>query len=736
MPVFKFSFRSLLVLILSLTIITAGCDANVQAPPPITVVITAVNDQQALDDAVNAALTATAQENTYATETQLARAAISLTPSITPTITPTLAPPTATPFLSPTPTSTATETLTPTLAPLASNTPSMVDTDTNGRIRFLHVWRPDINALPIDILIEDTPVVRDFQLGASTGYQSVAAGTIRVSVVQSVTAEALANPNPSNLPVPILTQAIDVPRGGSLSIALADLGDGLTLVPITEDVSPLSTGETRLNILQANANLLRSNVSTSDTGMTLVSNIALGDTPGPFDFAAGQLSLQLFDADSPSQLIANLQPFTVSPHVNYLLVFLPPARDDQSSQVTDFLLFEGSVGMTESEVGVRYLNAAISAGPVRVFLNGEILVNELQVGQATVTLPSSTLGNQLSIVSLAGAEVYSGSLGPWQNAEQSKSPKIVLITDAPATQGSPVRVEPITFFEGTPPSLTRSNVRLIHGLTGVTRTLDLEIRSTNPTIITNAVGVPQSQQGDTTWSPVVQNIGFGTASNYTVRTPNLFDVRLVLSGSSTAQAQIPTLQLLPGGVYDFVALPGGSAQGVARLLLLQPEVQVSVFGVNQSDPAVVQEQVEAILTASAPAVTVTPTSFSTATATISPVPTNTPQGTNTPNIPDPVIVVNPKPPNTAVGALILRAQNFSPQRRYTVRLDNEPENISGSINDDGTLLLTVPIPANFEPGTHTVRICVDCRPGGMQQEGAAVFYVADPNRTATPTPDR
>src|SRR5690606_714612 len=177
-------------------------------------------------------------------------------------------------------------------------------------------------------------------------------------------------------------------------------------------------------------------------------------------------------------------------------------------------------------------------------------------------------------------------------------------------QEQPVSVAPITFFEGTPPSLTRSNVRLIHGLTGVTRTLDLEIRSTNPTIITNAVGVPQSQQGDTSWSPVVQNISFATASNYTVRTPNLFDVRLVLSGSTTAQAQIPNLQLLPGGIYDFIALPGGTAQGVARLLLLQPEVQITAFGVDQSDPAIIQEQVESILTASAPAVTVTPTSFS------------------------------------------------------------------------------------------------------------------------------
>ncbi len=734
MPAFKFSLRFLSLFALTVILITAGCEANIQSPPQITVVITAVNDQQALDDAVIGALTATAQQNMFATETQLARAVISLTPSVTPTATLTPEPPTETPFQSPTPTPTSSPTLTPTTAPLASSTPSGFNTGQNGRLRFIHGWRGTTRVIPIDVLVEEVTIARDFQLGASTAYQSVVAGAVRISIAES--RQQVAATSTDAPPVPILSQTIDVPRGGSLTIALVDLGDGLTLVPMLEDISPLATGETRLNILHANPNLLRSNVITSDTGTTLVNDLGIGAIPGPFDLPAGQFSLQLFDAETPEQLLINLQPFTLDPHVNNLLVFIPPVDDDQGTVVTDYLIFSGSVSLTQSETGVRFVNAAIGAGPLQVFVNDQIIVNDLQVGQSTVTLPVSRLGNTLTLYNPAGIEVYSDTLGPWETEAESENPKIILLTDAPPTQEQTGSVAPITFFEGTPPSLTRSNVRLIHALTGVTRTLDLEIRSTNPTIITNAVGVPQSQQGDTSWSPVVQNIGFATASNYTVRTPNLFDVRLVLSGSTTAQAQMLNLQLLPGGVYDFIALPGGTAQGVARLLLLQPEVQITAFGVNQSDPAIIQEQVEAILTASAPAVTVTPTSFSTATATITPVPTNTPRGTNTPTIPQPVLIVNPQPPNTAIGTIVIRAQNFSPQRRYTVRLNNEPENISGSINDDGTLLLTVPIPPGFEPGPHTVRICVDCRPGGMQQEGAAVFYVADPNRTATPTPDR
>src|SRR5690606_33013971 len=128
MLAFRFSFRFLLLFALTVILITAGCEANIPSPPQITVVITAVNDQQALDDAVMGALTATAQQNMFATETQLARAAISLTPSVTPTATLTPEPPTETPFLSPTPTATSSPTLTPTTAPLASSTPSGFNT--------------------------------------------------------------------------------------------------------------------------------------------------------------------------------------------------------------------------------------------------------------------------------------------------------------------------------------------------------------------------------------------------------------------------------------------------------------------------------------------------------------------------------------------------------------------------------------------------------------------------------
>jgi hypothetical protein len=175
-----------------------------------------------------------------------------------------------------------------------------------------------------------------------------------------------------------------------------------------------------------------------------------------------------------------------------------------------------------------------------------------------------------------------------------------------------------------------------------------------------------------------------------------------------------------------------------ELVLIQPDVQVTSLGINQADPQVIQEQVEAALTASAPApgVSATPTSVGTATPTVSPVPTNTPRPSNTPDIQPPNLVVIPAPPETVTDSFLLFAENFMPNRRYTISIDDGPENLSGSIGNDGTLTLTVSLPSDIDPGLHTVRLCVDCRNDGASQERFALFRVASSNSTPTSTPER
>jgi hypothetical protein len=415
--------------------------------------------------------------------------------------------------------------------------------------------------------------------------------------------------------------------------------------------------------------------------------------------------------------------------VNYLLVLVPAADPLFRLDTTEYLLFAGSTGRTPNDVAVHFINAALGAGPVIVSLDDSVLTNNLAVGQKTVALPVGRQGGTLLIEDSDGEALFLGDLGPFSTLDD----QIVVIMDAPATAVQEIQVQPFVFSMNAPSSSARANVRLIHGLSGTNRPLDLELRATSLTEIESIFGVPPGQQGSSVYAPVIQGVRLGTASDFVARVPAVFDVRVVLTGTQSVQDVITSVQVLAGGVYDFVAVPGG-LPGVARLLLVQPDVQVAGPGINRADPQLVREQVEVALTALAPVVTATSTAARTATPTSSPVPTNTPRPSNTPSIPPPALVVDPAPPRGAAGGFMLTGLNFKPESRYTISLAGGPEDLSGSTDSDGAFQRNVAIPVGLRPGAYTVRVCVDCRAGGAQQEVFAVFVVADPARTPTATP--
>ena len=92
------------------------------------------------------------------------------------------------------------------------------------------------------------------------------------------------------------------------------------------------------------------------------------------------------------------------------------------------------------------------------------------------------------------------------------------------------------------------------------------------------------------------------------------------------------------------------------------------------------------------------------------------------------------PPATVRESFILFGENFAPDSRYTINLDSEPTMLSGQVNTRGEIALTVQLPSNISPGPHVVRVCVDCRSGGAQQEAVAAFIVADPQIAPSSTP--
>ena len=717
------------LLMLSAVLAAAACQPTIPPLPDITVVITAVDNEAALAAAVEGALTATAQRQALITETALALGGITLTPTPTPTATLTPPLPTATPFLSPTPTTTPTSTATPTLAPLPSNTPPPLEesaADSPGRLRLLHALRRS-GLGPVEVYVDDVRVARGLEFGADSGYTAVAGRSVRVAVRPVGANESSAE----QLAPPLVSSVVDVGAGASVSVVLADMGQ-LTpsLVVVREDITPLRTRYARLTVLQANSTLLRFNALVPGLAGALAYNMAFGDQIGPFDVPAGSYTVNMYDADIPDQLITSLSGLRLNNYVNHLLVLVPAADSLGPQEATDYLLFSGSTARTPADVAVTFINAAPSVGTVRIVVDDSVLVSSLPVGHHTVALPLSRQGGVVLIEDLAGENLYLNGLGPFDTPDD----RIVVIMDPPAgTAGRTERVRPVVFAVDAPESAARAAVRLIHGLSGTNRTLDLELRATSRTEIESIFGVPPGQQESAAYVPVIQGVRLATASEYVGRVPAVFDVRVVLSGTQSVQDALTSVQMLAGGVYDFVVVPGETA-GVARLLLIQPDVQVAGPGINRGDPQVVREQVEAALTALAPAVTPTSTAARTATPTSSPVFTNTPRPSNTPALPPPALLVDPVPPNAAVDSFMLTGLNLRPDSRYTISLAGGPEDLSGSTDANGSFTRTVAIPAGLRPGAYTVRVCVDCRAGGANQEVFAVFVVADRARTPTATP--
>lgn len=728
------------LLILFLAGAAVACEPQIPAPPQITVNITAVDDQEAVDDAVNATLTGIAQQRAYIRETEMALGGITLTPSLTFTATFTPLPPTETRTPIPTRTPVPSDTPTSTYVPYLTNTPQPPPENIEAfnqetaRIRVLHAWNGtliDSERSDVDVFVNDTRIARALALGQSTAYIQINPGVARLTL-RRVDAES------PDLPYSGIT--IDAPPASSTTLLIVDPGPGLTIVAIPDDPSPLASDKARLSIYNANPRLVPSNLLLVDQQRSLATNFVAGDFVGPFDLPQGRYPIQLQDAQNPELMLTILEGIDLKGQANYLLVLLPPPN---RLTLLSSMMFAGATRSLPIDSMATFINSSVDLGTVQIRLDDRPVYSELPPGQITPPLPVGNNGSTIDIEQLAtGRRVtIRGLLGPWSDLEATLD-KIILITENPlegvtdpAERQRRITTNVRVFVQNPRPSAIRTNIRLIHGLSGTTRSLDLEFRAVRFETVLNSLSTPVRRREDTDWIPIVENISYGDGSEYVVRSPDTFDVRVVISGTQSVVAEIEAFQLLAGGVYDFVAIPSDQP-GQAKLLLIQPNAQVSNLALKQGDPEIVAEIVAATQTALAPAIIATSTPFRTPTPTISPIPTNTPGPTNTPDVPLPSILVNPIPPNTTRDSFIMVGQNFAPGRAYSVRLDGNPQLVaSGNVREDGTISVIVRLPATISPGPHVVRVCVDCIPlNGAKQEAFAVINVADPVLTPTATP--
>ena len=708
-------FNRISFYLLILLVLIAACDSDIPSPPLVTVVVTVVDDTQALSNAVTQAIGGTESAALAQTATVFAQGGVTLTPSSTPTAspTPTLAP---TRFVTATRTPLPSETPTSTYVPFLTNTPPAPDTtDSTSWVRVLNGWRGiqgQQASVPLDIYVNDERISRSLNVGEQTPYIQVSPGAIRINLR---TVDSNLQPTPE---VPLVSNVVDIPVGTVMSFLAVDLGNGLTLMPIPEDISPISSGMARLTIVQANAELFPVDMLLSNLRRSLAYNFSVGQIVGPMEVPGSTYSIDLYETDNTNNSVQELTNIGLAARLNYILVLAPFRGVGQD--FTDTLLFSGTTRLLSTDVAARFINVATRAGALTLQVGADTLFTDLPIGSISDPVPISTLGSDLQITNSNDEIISTDVLGPWQSDGEVNADKIFMLSDNPTISGNPIAITEMS--QNPPTSSINASLRLIHALPGGIA-LGLEVRSLNNS----------GDGADNPWIPIAQ-ANLGTASNYVSRAPDVFDVRVVQAGTRTDIATLQSVQLLAGGVYDFVVLPG-SEVGSARLVLIQPTVQIATLDRGADNSAFVAEAVQATLSALVTDVSPTPTGVGTATPTLTPVATNTPRPTNTPSVPPPALSVNPAPPDATGGVVTVIGQNFAPGKPYSVRVDNITVDLAnGVVGNNGTIGQIITLPSSLTPGPHTVRVCVDClTANGLKQEQFAVVILADPRATPTAT---
>jgi hypothetical protein len=452
----------------------------------------------------------------------------------------------------------------------------------------------------------------------------------------------------------------------------------------------------------------------------LVNNLVNGEIAGPYDLPAGEYPFDLYDNVREGQVIANLLPVTLLSQSSYILVLLPSSN--AAEQLTEVKLLSGFTRSLDTDVRVRFVNALETASSIQAEVDGQLKLSQLAYGAISDPVAASSLGAKLTLSSADQQILFEGGLSAFP--ADDRSDRLIIVSENPqaGTPGQQPAVLTI-LSQNPPPSTINARVRLVHALPGgVPLILQVRPQTTGSTL--GATEVP--------WASVGQ-AEFGAASDYLNRNPGVYGVRVLLSTNQSPIGILENVQFLAGGIYDFMIVPGDEP-GSAVLKLVEPSIQVTELVLGEGNPTAVFEAVAATLTSQAPVSTATPTRAFTPTPTRTPVPTNTPRPTNTPSFLQPTLLVNPAPPNTVLGSLNLTGQNFQPGQAYVVTLDNDTRVISsGTVNEDGTILVTVQLPENLSPGSHIVQVCVDCRPRGAQQLALAVFLARDARITPTAT---
>src|SRR5690606_27964633 len=147
-----------------------------------------------------------------------------------------------------------------------------------------------------------------------------------------------------------------------------------------------------------------------------------------FDIPAGEYPIEIYDADNPSLLLETINVYGFNNRLNYLIVFFPPQPDENNLETTDYRIFDSGTSRTPPARAASFVNAAATAGPVTITLDGQVQVRNLEVGDVLGPVPVSKLGNDIVITQQDGQQAYTDKSALWSMAD-SGTDKIIILFD-------------------------------------------------------------------------------------------------------------------------------------------------------------------------------------------------------------------------------------------------------------------------------------------------------------------
>ena len=249
---------------------------------------------------------------------------------------------------------------------------------TTGQIRFVH-------ALPggpaVDILVDGTLAAHALDYGAATRYLNVPLGDHAISVQQSTT--------DNSGKVLLSTKASLTAANPALLVVVEGTLDTPEAGVFPQDLSPLAAGKTRLTAVHAIKDAPAIDVLRPD-GSPLIEGLKYGDAFGGFDTTAGApgLAIVASGGDIKGALI-QIDSVSLNAGTQYVLVMLGTVS---GSVKPSYLLLSAPTAGAADNALVRFVNGVNNGKAIDVYVNGQLIVPDLAVGDATehLSLPTGS----------------------------------------------------------------------------------------------------------------------------------------------------------------------------------------------------------------------------------------------------------------------------------------------------------------------------------------------------------